>query len=317
MQGGDGLLEALRQGVLGNHADGGLVRGYADGGSILDAIRVGLGVAASQTANPITSIASAVTANPLDAIKNIVSSILSSIGSSPFAQIAAGALTKVGDGLAQKVLGLLSGAGTGGAAGGGGTPYTGPVAAGVEQWRNVALQMLSKEGQDIFLIDTLLRRMNQESGGNPNAINLTDINARNGTPSKGLMQVIDPTFASYHDPRLSGNIYDPSANIASSIRYAMSRYGSLANAYNRPGGYAEGGVVKPLLLDSGNVLKPLLADNGTILAPGLNLVQNNTGGPERLSRTDRMATVHQTFNIPQSDPYLIAAESARRMLMGV
>lgn len=125
---------------------------------------------------------------------------------------------------------------------------TGPPGAGVERWRQTVLQALGFVGQPSDYADITLRRMNQESGGNPNAINNWDINAQNGIPSKGLMQVIDPTFRAYRDGRLSENIYDPMANIVASMRYALARYGSLPAAYNRAGGYAEGGMVADLAM---------------------------------------------------------------------
>src|SRR5699024_12451639 len=53
---------------------------------------------------------------------------------------------------------------------------------------------------------SMMRRMNQESGGNPRAINNWDSNARRGTPSKGLMQVIGPTFRAYRDSRAPNDI---------------------------------------------------------------------------------------------------------------
>ena len=56
------------------------------------------------------------------------------------------------------------------------------------------------------------------------------------------MQVIDPTFRAYARPGFDKNIYDPLSNILASIRYAVSRYGSLAKAY-RGVGYANGGIV--------------------------------------------------------------------------
>ena len=56
------------------------------------------------------------------------------------------------------------------------------------------------------------------------------------------MQVIDPTFRSYAMRGYNSNIYDPLSNILASIRYAMSRYGSLSAAY-RGTGYKNGGVV--------------------------------------------------------------------------
>ena len=112
--------------------------------------------------------------------------------------------------------------------------------AGVEQWRTLAIRALQMTGQySEANLQRLLYQMQTESGGNPNAINNWDINAVNGTPSKGLMQVIDPTFRAYAMPGYDKNIYDPLSNMLASIRYAVSRYGSLAAAY-RGVGYESG-----------------------------------------------------------------------------
>lgn len=112
--------------------------------------------------------------------------------------------------------------------------------AGVEQWRTLATRALQMTGQySEANLQRLLYQMQTESGGNPNAINNWDINAVNGTPSKGLMQVIDPTFRAYAMPGYDKNIYDPLSNMLASIRYAVSRYGSLAAAY-RGVGYEDG-----------------------------------------------------------------------------
>ena len=112
--------------------------------------------------------------------------------------------------------------------------------SGVEQWRSVAKYALQLEGQySEANLSRLLMQMQTESGGNPRAINNWDINAKRGTPSKGLMQVIDPTFRAYARPGYSSNIYDPLSNILASIRYTVSRYGSLSNGW-KGHGYAEG-----------------------------------------------------------------------------
>ncbi|MEU9171312.1 transglycosylase SLT domain-containing protein [Streptomyces sp. NPDC048420] len=75
----------------------------------------------------------------------------------------------------------------------------------------------------------LYRNIMRESSGNPNAINNWDINAINGIPSKGLLQVIPPTFQAYHVAGTSWNIYDPVANITAAANYAADRYGSMDN----------------------------------------------------------------------------------------
>ena len=111
---------------------------------------------------------------------------------------------------------------------------------GVGQWRSTVAQALKMEGQySLANVARTLFQMQTESGGNPRAINLWDSNAKKGIPSKGLMQVIDPTFNAYARTGFNKNIYDPLSNILASVRYAVSRYGSLARAY-RGVGYASG-----------------------------------------------------------------------------
>ncbi|WP_280312414.1 transglycosylase SLT domain-containing protein [Nocardia abscessus] len=73
------------------------------------------------------------------------------------------------------------------------------------------------------------RNIMRESGGNPRAINLSDSNAAKGTPSKGLLQVIDPTFNAYHVDGTAFDIWDPVANITAACNYAAHRYGSMDN----------------------------------------------------------------------------------------
>lgn len=114
---------------------------------------------------------------------------------------------------------------------------------GVTQWLPTVVQALKMEGQySLANVARTLFQMRTESGGNPRAINLWDSNAKKGIPSKGLMQVIDPTFKAYARNGFDKNIYDPLSNILASIRYAVSRYGSLSKAY-RGVGYANGGLV--------------------------------------------------------------------------
>ena len=122
------------------------------------------------------------------------------------------------------------------------TPKVNYVASkGVEQWRPLAVKALQLTGQySAANLNSLLYQMQTESSGNPNAINLWDSNAKRGTPSKGLMQVIDPTFLAYAMAPYNQNIWDPLSNMIASIRYAVSRYGSLGRAYQGHG-YASGG----------------------------------------------------------------------------
>jgi hypothetical protein len=112
-----------------------------------------------------------------------------------------------------------------------------PPGKGVGRWRDVAIAALKYTGQDPALVDVLLRRMAQESGGDPRAVNNWDINAKRGDPSKGLMQNIGSAFPERARELANRGIYDGFANIVASIRYSLGRYGSLPKAWNRPGGY--------------------------------------------------------------------------------
>ncbi|MFJ4963271.1 transglycosylase SLT domain-containing protein [Streptomyces sp. NPDC088729] len=75
----------------------------------------------------------------------------------------------------------------------------------------------------------LHRNIMRESSGDPNAVNDWDINARNGVPSKGLLQVIQPTFDAYHVSGTPKKLTDPVANITAAANYAADRYGSIDN----------------------------------------------------------------------------------------
>ncbi|MFB7273349.1 transglycosylase SLT domain-containing protein [Streptomyces sp. NPDC056244] len=98
----------------------------------------------------------------------------------------------------------------------------------LDGWIREALSIMKKNGIP-GSYEGLHRNIMRESSGNPWAINLWDINAKNGIPSKGLLQVIPPTFKAYHVKGTPNNIYDPVANIVAAANYAADRYGSMDN----------------------------------------------------------------------------------------
>lgn len=102
------------------------------------------------------------------------------------------------------------------------------ISAGAAQWTDLVLQALSMLGQPADLLQGVLYAIENESGGNPNAINDWDSNAAAGDPSRGLLQTIGSTFEAYRNPNLSNNIYDPLANIYAGLNYMIQRYGSVA-----------------------------------------------------------------------------------------
>lgn len=143
-----------------------------------------------------------------------------------------------------------------------GSAFTGG-GGGAQRWSGIAAQVLAMLHQPASSLGALLRRIDFESGGRPNAINLTDSNARAGHPSQGLMQTIPSTFAAYAGPFRSRGILDPLANIYAGSNYAIHRYGSVA-------------AVDPLV-------RPRGYDTGGWLPPGVSMAINGTGEYERVS----------------------------------
>jgi hypothetical protein len=146
---------------------------------------------------------------------------------------------------------------------------------GVTQWAGTVSRALTMLGLPQSLAGRVLYQMQTESGGNPKAINLTDINARRGDPSRGLLQTIGSTFSAFHVPGTSWNIYDPLANIAAAVNYARHTYGpSLMNARGQGMGSGHG------------------YDTGGWLPPGVTLAYNRTGQPERILSPNEFASLH-------------------------
>ena len=120
----------------------------------------------------------------------------------------------------------------------GAVPPTADKAASTVQldtWINDARKVMKQEG--IWGSHAGIKRnIIRESGGNPQICNDWDINARNGTPSCGLLQVIRPTFDRWKLPQSAydragvradaDNPTDPIANIVTACNYAMNRYPS-------------------------------------------------------------------------------------------
>ncbi|WP_338056800.1 transglycosylase SLT domain-containing protein [Streptomyces sp. ZAF1911] len=98
----------------------------------------------------------------------------------------------------------------------------------IDGWIKHALLVMKENGIP-GSYDGIYRNLMRESSGDAFAINLWDSNAEAGIPSKGLMQVIDPTFRAYHVAGTSWDSYDPIANISAACNYAAHRYGSIDN----------------------------------------------------------------------------------------
>ena len=98
----------------------------------------------------------------------------------------------------------------------------------LDGWIREARAVMAKHGIP-GSYEGIKRNIMRESGGDPNAQNNWDINAQNGTPSKGLLQTIKPTFDAYHVEGTPNDMTDPVANIVAACNYAADRYGSMDN----------------------------------------------------------------------------------------
>ena len=278
--------------------------GYASGGIIGGAWN-GVKSLASKAWDGAKSVASGVAdfmSDPGKWIRSKISdpvrSMLSGIGSGNWGSMLGAIPMKVVDGLVDKAKHAMDSLGAGSYKAG----------AGVAQWTPQVLQALQMLGQPAGMLNTVLRRMNQESGGNPNAINNWDSNAKAGMPSQGLMQTIPGTFHAYAGPFASKPITDPLANIYAGLNYAIHRYGSL-DALNRAGGYARGGK------HPDDELAWFNGDEYTINADAARSLGYRS--LDYMNRTGRMPqkTVGSTINVTsQSTDPLAVAQQLDRML---
>ncbi|WP_326690741.1 transglycosylase SLT domain-containing protein [Streptomyces sp. NBC_01795] len=106
------------------------------------------------------------------------------------------------------------------------TPKT--KSTNLDGWIKEALGVMKQHGIP-GTYEGIHRNIMRESGGNPDISNNWDINAQNGTPSIGLLQVIKPTFDTYHVEGTANDQRDPVANIVAACNYAAKTYGSIDN----------------------------------------------------------------------------------------
>ncbi|MBM6585157.1 tape measure protein [Pediococcus acidilactici] len=117
-----------------------------------------------------------------------------------------------------------------------------PGGAGVQRWRSKVRNALSELGlsTSASMVDRVLRQINTESGGNPNAMGGTDGLADGH--AEGLMQVKPGTFRAYHLPG-HNNIWNGYDNLLAGLNYAKHRYGSGLSFLGNGHGYENGGII--------------------------------------------------------------------------
>ncbi|MFF4345003.1 lytic transglycosylase [Kitasatospora sp. NPDC001540] len=98
----------------------------------------------------------------------------------------------------------------------------------LDGWIEEARDVLAANGKHVPSAKAMRAAAIAESSGNPNAQNNWDSNAKIGTPSIGLTQMIMPTFKAYALPGHT-DIRNPVDNLVASSRYCDARYGNMDN----------------------------------------------------------------------------------------
>lgn len=120
----------------------------------------------------------------------------------------------------------------------------------VARWADQAAAALAFQGLSVDYLPGVLAQVQQESGGNPEAVNNWDSNWRAGRASFGLLQTIYPTFNAYAPDSCKGpnvgkdvkgvrqqytpKMVDPDCNLRSALAYVKRIYGpSLLDRWNQ------------------------------------------------------------------------------------
>lgn len=120
-----------------------------------------------------------------------------------------------------------------------------PSGSGVERWRPYVKRALAalKLSTSTAMIDKVLRQIQTESGGNPNARQPgSDPDGDGSGPALGLMQTKRSTFNAYALPGHK-NLWNGYDDLLAGLNYAKARYGSSLSFLGNGHGYASGGLV--------------------------------------------------------------------------
>lgn len=115
-----------------------------------------------------------------------------------------------------------------------------PEGSGASRWYSHVQRALGELGLDTSdaTISRVLKQIEIESGGDPEAINLWDSNAMAGYPSQGLLQTIPTTFLAFcRSGDTVSDITNGYANIYAGINYCAEVYGRTLPVWPTKGGY--------------------------------------------------------------------------------
>ncbi|WP_347134453.1 phage tail tape measure protein [Staphylococcus capitis] len=170
-----------------------------------------------------------------------------------------------------------------------------------------AQSILGGRYKSSYITEQMMRVAKRESNFQSDAVNNWDVNAQKGTPSKGMFQMIEPSFRAYAKPG-HGNILNPTDEAISAMRYIVGKWvpimGSWRSAFKRAGdfAYGTGGVINTSgmyqLAEGGypEIVIPTDPSKQSDAMKLLHLAASKISGNNRNKRPNQLRTPNVTSN---------------------
>ncbi|ASN70099.1 putative tail tapemeasure protein [uncultured Caudovirales phage] len=164
-----------------------------------------------------------------------------------------------------------------------------------------AQSILGGRYKSSYITEQMMRVAKRESNFQSDAVNNWDINAQKGTPSKGMFQMIEPSFRAFAKPG-HGNILNPVDEAISAMRYIVAKYGW--GGFKRAGdyAYATGGLINTAglynLAEDGypEIVIPTNPSRQSDAMKLLHLAASKISGNNRNKRPNQLRTPSVTSN---------------------
>ncbi|OFQ73241.1 phage tail tape measure protein [Staphylococcus sp. HMSC073E10] len=164
-----------------------------------------------------------------------------------------------------------------------------------------AQSILGGRYKSSYITEQMMRVAKRESNFQAGAVNNWDINAQKGTPSKGMFQMIEPSFRAFAKPG-HGNILNPVDEAISAMRYIVAKYGW--GGFKRAGdyAYATGGLINTAglynLAEDGypEIVIPTDPSRQSDAMKLLHLAASKISGNNRNKRPNQLRTPSVTSN---------------------
>ncbi|QGM88996.1 phage tail tape measure protein [Staphylococcus epidermidis] len=209
---------------------------------------------------------------------------------------------------------------------GGGGKVGGSGSANARRAIQRAQSILGGRYKSSYITEQMMRVAKRESNFQAGAVNNWDINAQKGTPSKGMFQMIEPSFRAYAKPG-HGNILNPTDEAISAMRYIVGKWvpimGSWRSAFKRAGdfAYATGGVINTTgmyqLAEGGypEIVIPTDPSKQSDAMKLLHLAASKISGSNRNKRPNQLRTPSVTSNtVDNAELLLQMIENQQRQI---